>query len=279
MSDDDQLVSIFRGNQIITGSDHTYAIGGNAWPLFVLGHVGREADFYLIGAAPDLKAEGLPMISANLFDRDGKHLCRIVRNTIAHDVGGVSKTYGSARGYEILDRLGHLVMRVSTEFSGTLGDPGSFWRTVIEGNFYDAAGRLIVRAEANGMGGMEVGEIPMFIPGVITRHMNPDEVFMAAVAIDTRGAITRLRKDEIIEDEAINIDGLVIAGGRMLGCQVQIPSGHFRLTGGVYVEGCTWSFVGEALNVAELALMVAEGELSPDAAAEVAAVRRRMTGR
>ena len=233
----------------MAGRDNNYLVGGNIVGAFVVGEIGSEEDFFLVGAEPEQESN-YPLLTGNFLDSEGNVLFRLVRNSLMLNPGRCSKILGDHVGYEIHDSAGSLILRVRTIFDSGAAS----WLTTIEGNFYDRNRKLIMSASPDtGLSLTGTKHAIGFAGGAfgIVGGMDKDDLEFARVVLSTKGNIhTPVRG--VIDGQEITLDGKALIGAHLKNCKVHIHSGNFALYGGGTIEGCRFYFHGEAANIQHL---------------------------
>ncbi len=139
------MPSILTKNIFTLGKHHNYVVGGNVCNAFVLGELGSQDDFFLIGAEP--RGEGTnPLLTGNILDSEGHLLARVVGNGLTINPQDFIKLVDTEGGFEIQDRNGVRILKAMTRVEQLAGIPQEYFVTTMWGNFYDRSGTLVFNA-------------------------------------------------------------------------------------------------------------------------------------
>lgn len=137
--------SILIKNIFSLGKHHNYLIAGNVCNAFVLGELGSQDDFFLVGAEPPDDSPQ-PLLTGNVLDSKGKLLFRLVRNELTTNPGRCVKTLNAQGDYEIRDGNGVQIVKVTTRVEKLPGLPQESVVTTLLANFFDRSGSLVFNA-------------------------------------------------------------------------------------------------------------------------------------
>ena len=137
------MASRFQNVAILPfGEYHNYDIAGNICNAFVLGEVGANDDFYLVGVDPG-EETFYPLLTGNILDSEGKLLFQLARNNLVVNPGKCRtiRTTGQV-GYEIYDSDNQFIFGVRTTAENIEGI-GETNITRVRGRFFNKAGELV----------------------------------------------------------------------------------------------------------------------------------------
>jgi len=248
------------------GRSHNYHIGGTTVNAFVIGEVGAEDDFWLVGAEPP-EGSPYPLLTGNILGSDGTPLFKLVRNVITINPGDCSRILSQGTGYEICypknaDEADHLIFRINTVLDITPDKPYSQntkYVTTLNGNFYNNKGDLVFAAHAGTDEHIETStKHALGFSGSFgfTGGMSQEDLEFAGLVLQSNGAIHQ-RMSGAIENQRFTLDGKAIYDAAIKNCDIDIFTGDFAIRAGAHFDTCRFHFQGVAGNVHALALMLA----------------------
>lgn len=251
------MPSILVRNQIMPGRFNNYLLAGNVCNAFILGEVGSQDDFFLVGAEPTDESP-YPLLTGNILDSEGTVLFRLVRNMLVFNPGDCSRIFGDRLGYEIHDSAGKPIFKVKTVFSELPPLGYESFVTTIAANFYNKKGELVFRANS----GEEDERIELNVKSVIgftgggfgiVQDMNGQELDLARIVLATRGAVHQLLTGQF-DGQEISLDGKAVHNARITNCQIRVTTGEFALYGQNEFSNSTFQFEGAAENIRQLVI-------------------------
>jgi hypothetical protein len=251
-------MSIFIKNQFMLGEFNNYLIGGNVCNAFVLGELGSQDDFFLVGAEPE-EESSYPLLTGNILDSEGNVLFRLVRNVLTVNPGHCSRILGDHVGYEVHDSSGKLILKVRTLFEHLPENGDRMFVTTLAGRFYNKKGELVFWANSGEQDERVEANVKCafgFTGGFgFVQGMNEEERDFARIALSSRGAIHEPIRGHLDAKE-LTLDGKVLIDARLTNCKIHLHTGNFALLGQCAFESCRFTFHDEAENVRQLALLI-----------------------
>lgn len=175
-------------NIFTLGSHHNYAVAGNICNAFVLGELGSRDDFFLVGTEPPDDSSH-PSVTGNVLNSEGKLLFRLIGNVLAINPGRCIKTLDLHGGYEIHDRNGVQLMKVTTRLETLPGFPKEGVVTTMSANFFDRSGVLVFKAhggdgqeriEAKGKAAFGFDKVFGYVQGYSEDELNIAKTMLAS---------------------------------------------------------------------------------------------------
>jgi hypothetical protein len=247
-------MSIFVRNSFQPGKFNNYLIAGNICNAFVIGELGSQDDFFLVGAEPQEESV-YPFLTGNVLDSEGNVLFRLIRNVLILNPGNCSKIMGDQLGYEIHDSAGKLIFRVRTAFDCIPGYAEKTFVTTITANCYDKRGNMVFKAnsgEADERMEASVKSAFGFSGGLgLVQGMSKDEMAFACAVLSTRGAVHQLIMGEVVGQE-LDLDGKALMNVRLRKCKLHVRKGEFVRLGRCVFEECEFYLEDAAANIANL---------------------------
>jgi len=245
---------LYVGNMATTGQYNNYVIGGNVCNAFIVGELGSQDDFYLVGAEPPQESN-YPLLNGNVLDSEGHLLFRLVRNLLVLNPGHCSKIVGDRVGYEIHDSAGVPIFKVRTTFGTLAGVSGETFITTLEGKFYNKHQQLVLTASA-GEAGERIEATAKLALGFsrgfdIVQSMNTQELQYARVLLASRCAVWEPIRGEHINEE-LNLDEKVLIDCHLKSCTIHVHTGEFALLGNSSIEHCRLQFHDAAERIQKL---------------------------
>lgn len=253
-------MSIFVRNKFMPGKFNNYLIAGNVCNAFVVGELGSQDDFFLLGAEP-IEESNYPLLTGNILDSEGKVLFRLVRNVLVLNPGHCSKILGDHVGYEIHDGDDKMIFKIRTLFEKLPGSEEEMFVTTLTGNFYNKKGELVFSANS----GEKDERIETnakcafgFTGGFgLVQGMSKEEIDFARIALSSRGAIHEPIRGHLDGEEFI-LDGKALINARITNCKIHVHTGNFAAYGSSVFENDKFFFYEEAANVKALVLLLSE---------------------
>lgn len=175
-------------NIFALGRHHNYVVAGNICNAFVLGELGSQDDFFLVGAKPPDDSSH-PLVTGNVLNSEGKLLFRLVGNVLTINPGRCVKTVDLQGGYEIHDSNGVQLMKVTTRLEQLPGLPQEGFVTTMSANFFDRSGALVFKAhggdgqeriEAKGKAAFGFDKVFGYVQGYSEDELNIAKTMLAS---------------------------------------------------------------------------------------------------
>lgn len=249
-------MSVLVRNQFMAGEDNNYLIAGNICNAFVLGTLGSQDDFFLVGSEPEHESN-YPMLTGNILDSEGQVLFRLVRNMLIINPGNCSKILGNHVGYEIHDAHGIMIFSVKTLFDTLPGLPQKSFVTTLAGRFFNKHGEMVLSANSGEPDEQLLVQAPCafgFGGGFgFVQNMAREDLEFARFILGTRGRIHEQFRG-VHEGEEFTLDGKALFDAKVRGCTIHVNSGAFILAGACEFVGSNFMFHEEAENLRNLVL-------------------------
>lgn len=242
------------------GKFNNYLIGGNVCNAFVVGEIGSQDDFFLVGAEP-IEESNYPLLTGNILDSEGNVLFRLVRNMLTVNPGHCSKISADYVDYEIHDGDDKFIFRIQTLFQKLPESGDKMFVTTLSGNFYNKKGELLFSATS----GEEDERIETnakcafgFTGGFgLVQGMSKEEIDFARIVLSSRGTIHEPIRGHL-DGEEITLDGKALINARITNCDIHVHKGDFATYGDCAMEHCRFFFHDAAERIQNLILSISK---------------------
>jgi hypothetical protein len=178
-------------NIFTLGKHHNYLVAGNICNAFVLGELDSQDDFFLVGAEPR-DDTSRPLLTGHVLNSHGQLLFRLTRNILTLNPGHCIKTLDPQGGYEIHDRDGVQILKVTTRVEALPHSTVESLVTRISATFFGKSGNLVFKTHGEGQERIESGGKAAFgfdtVFGYVQGYTE-DELDTAKAMLDSGGTV------------------------------------------------------------------------------------------